>query len=292
MPALDARALETRRAISSAARERRSRRARKVPRGKLPRAAMLEYSIELARIAAGIVEDTRRILLPRLEEIARQDHRVDALAVRLDRIAADRLRALLDELSREIGRDVTPDRARRIASSVGGDVSIHSIADLQRQIRSAVGLDVFVGPGSTRMRERLGLFVEENASLISSIGDEHTRRVERVIRDAVRRGDRVEILQARIEREFDVVGSRAELIALDQILKAHGAFTEAAQLDAGIVEYTWATSNDERVRETHAALDGERFSWSSPPIVSSDGRREHPGGDFQCRCTATPVLTF
>jgi hypothetical protein len=43
-------------------------------------------------------------------------------------------------------------------------------------------------------------------------------------------------------------------------------------------------AQDERVREEHAALEGQTFAWSSPPAVG------HPGEDFQCRCVALPVI--
>jgi hypothetical protein len=44
------------------------------------------------------------------------------------------------------------------------------------------------------------------------------------------------------------------------------------------------------VRERHAELDGERFRWDDPPVTNEDGDENHPGEDYQCRCTAYPVL--
>jgi SPP1 gp7 family putative phage head morphogenesis protein len=100
----------------------------------------------------------------------------------------------------------------------------------------------------------------------------------------------VEVLRERIEERFGVTESKADLLARDQTLKLNGQLTERLQVSAGIEEYFWTTSGDERVRESHAALDGTRQRWDEPPVVSDDGRSEHPGGDYQCRCTAFPVL--
>src|SRR5690606_27552239 len=65
---------------------------------------------------------------------------------------------------------------------------------------------------------------------------------------------------------------------------------EFRQTAAGIEEYIWTTSGDERVREMHAKLDGKRFKWSDPPVTNAQGDRNNPGEDYQCRCTAYAVL--
>lgn len=46
--------------------------------------------------------------------------------------------------------------------------------------------------------------------------------------------------------------------------------------------YTWRTAGDDRVRHTHAALEGLVFSWTNAP---SEG---HPGTAPNCRCWAEP----
>lgn len=46
--------------------------------------------------------------------------------------------------------------------------------------------------------------------------------------------------------------------------------------------YIWRTRNDEKVRPSHAANNGQIFAWNDPPQTG------HPGEDFGCRCTAEP----
>jgi SPP1 gp7 family putative phage head morphogenesis protein len=105
-------------------------------------------------------------------------------------------------------------------------------------------------------------------------------------------------LSAQIEHEFGVGRARARLIARDQTLKYNGQVTEQLHKDAGVTSYIWSTSRDERVRGTpggkwprgnHYELDGQRFSYSNPPVVDKKtGRRANPGYDFCCRCVSTP----
>ena len=133
-------------------------------------------------------------------------------------------------------------------------------------------------------------WVKANTELIQL--EERARvEVRRVVTGPLREGIRVEEVRQRIEARLGVVRSRAELIARDQTLKLYGQIQQQRQEQAGIKEYTWSTSEDERVRPDHEELDGRTFRWDDPPIVDKrSGRRAHPGGDFQCRCAAIPVL--
>jgi len=110
------------------------------------------------------------------------------------------------------------------------------------------------------------------------------QEVSEVIERAHAEGVRVEVLAHDLRERFEVSNSRAELIARDQTLKLNGQINRHRQLSVGVEEYIWDTSGDERVRESHAVLDGRKFSWHAPPSVG------HPGQDFQCRCGAIPVI--
>jgi SPP1 gp7 family putative phage head morphogenesis protein len=112
--------------------------------------------------------------------------------------------------------------------------------------------------------------------------------VSSTIEDLHAKGVRVEAVAGELRSRFKVSDSRAELIARDQVLKLNAQITRSRQRAVGINQYQWVTSRDERVRETHVELDGTIQSWDSPPEVA-EGRFEHPGGDFQCRCIAMPV---
>lgn len=48
--------------------------------------------------------------------------------------------------------------------------------------------------------------------------------------------------------------------------------------------YVWRSRDDSRVRAIHAAYDDHIFFWSNPPEGG------HPGQDWNCRCTAAPII--
>lgn len=156
------------------------------------------------------------------------------------------------------------------------------------------------GPARRRMRgidlrdadPRLGPLMtqwrRENVEKIKSLVGKELDTIERMLADG--EGRRVESLRDDIQERFGVTRSKAELLARDQVLKLNGKIVEFRQSAAGIEEYIWTTSGDERVREMHAELDGKRFKWSDPPVTNAQGDRNNPGEDYQCRCTAYAVL--
>lgn len=140
---------------------------------------------------------------------------------------------------------------------------------------------------------------DENADRIVSLSDQKVDRVRELLENKA--GMRVEALRDAIRESVGATKRQAALIARDQVLKINGQITEARHTAAGIDEYIWTCSGDERVRgrpdglypdakPSHWALDGKRFKWSEPPISGPRGERGHPGTMFQCRCTAYPIL--
>lgn len=145
----------------------------------------------------------------------------------------------------------------------------------------------------------LDQFRDDNVAKIKSLAGQQLDEITTILGDAEIGALRVEEVRKQIQDRFSVNRSKADLLARDQILKLNGDLTKTRQSAVGITQYIWTTSHDERVRGTpggkwpkglHYDLDGTIQNWNAPPICSLDGRREHPGGDYQCRCTAFPVL--
>jgi SPP1 gp7 family putative phage head morphogenesis protein len=130
---------------------------------------------------------------------------------------------------------------------------------------------------------------EANIALVVNAGRVYAGDVRNIFSDPANVGLRVEVLQAKLVERGNVSESRAALIARDQTLKLNAALTKHRQTAAGVDQYRWSTSKDERVRPGHAELEGELFDWSDPPDTG-DGELNHPGEDYQCRCLAIPYI--
>lgn len=133
-------------------------------------------------------------------------------------------------------------------------------------------------------------FSRRNIALIKDLGAEQVDKLDVLLANAHSFGVRNEELAPQVQQVLDVGESRAQLIARDQILKLNGQAQQLAQTEAGIEEYVWSTSEDERVRESHQALDGTTQRWDEPPTPPGDDEPVHPGEAINCRCVPVPVV--
>jgi SPP1 gp7 family putative phage head morphogenesis protein len=164
---------------------------------------------------------------------------------------------------------------------------------LIREIKRSVSVDVRAafdvgGP----IAHKMDAAVKWNASLIQSIPEQYFGKLGDLVSSGWADGKRWESLVADIQNLGDVTEERAKVIARDQTAKMNSAFNQTRQQSVGIEKYEWSTSQDERVRETHAELDGKTFRWDEPgPLAGTiDGAPCHAGEDILCRCTALPVF--
>jgi SPP1 gp7 family putative phage head morphogenesis protein len=203
---------------------------------------------------------------------------------RQDAITSSFVRRQFGDVDLIVGEVMRPATITSALTEAGAKVNRHGLAEFKRVVGVSLTHDPGVGGALTAFRDR-------NVNLIKSLA---TRQIEtlrnELLPEAELEGLRVEDLRKKIQDSFDVSKSKADLLARDQVLKLNGQITQLRQTNAGITHYTWSTSGDERVREAHRDLDGTVQAWLTPPQVSDDGRTEHPGGDYQCRCVAVPIL--
>ena len=92
-------------------------------------------------------------------------------------------------------------------------------------------------------------------------------------------------LRQLLENNYKSSGWNVRRITRDQTSKTISDLNQIRQTNVGIESYQWFTSQDERVRPTHAANSMRVFRWNSPPAATG-----HPGHDVLCRCIAAPVV--
>jgi SPP1 gp7 family putative phage head morphogenesis protein len=166
----------------------------------------------------------------------------------------------------------------QVKAGTGIDLTQPDIQKFQKTF--GMGVNVWQSePWLIPMRDN---WVAANTSLIKNMPQQYLTQVDAVVRAGVSQGVGVKGLAKELERINGIDKRRAELIASDQIGKANAALTQHRQTDLGIEEYEWSSSNDSRVRPTHAAAEGKIFRWDTPP-ASTGG---HPGHAVRCRCSA------
>ena len=167
-----------------------------------------------------------------------------------------------------------------------------SIKEWKRAVKETVGIDLLDDYYAGQFYKlALEVWTRQNVDLIKTIPSESLGRMRDIVLDGYRNGKTTTNIVKEILREYSMTRRHAQLIARDQIAKLNGEIAKKQQQDAGVEEYEWSDSRDERVRTRHHDLNGKRFRWDDPPVVDErTGRRCHPGGDYQCRCVALPVF--
>lgn len=261
-------------------RGRLNRAGRRSLGAKPPRAAALKLTKAITRRLDFLRQGVEELILPELDKLAAQDEgirqdaipgfiqgKLDILGIRLRTAFRD---TAIEEDLEEAALDVSRQNANQLRKTLGitiGDTGI----GIEAQIEN------FKAINTSRIKTLAGEQLQELRNLLDQPGALGTAHVSTLTKEIK------ELLGPKTK-------ARAALLARDQTLTLNAQITRTRQQNVGITEYVWTTSGDERVRDTHAELDGTVQRWDDPPETSEDGRRNHPGEDFQCRCTAFPVL--
>ena len=181
--------------------------------------------------------------------------------------------------------------ARRI-HALANQTRALSIANWRRIVNSTLGVNILEDYYRGEFfRHALSRWVDTNVRLIKSVPQEALTGMRNIVQESWQQGLHNKELAKRLERSFEISKNKAQFWARDQLANLNADVSKQQQEDAGVQEYVWSTSKDERVRDSHVKLDGKRFSWASPPEVAP-GRHCHPGKDYRCRCVALPVFNL
>ena len=157
---------------------------------------------------------------------------------------------------------------------------------LIQTFRASLGVDIRGVLADAEIDSMMSVWREENVRLVRTIPPRlHDGLLNRVSATFAESPFDRQALSRVLAQEFGSSGYNLRRLARDQTQRQISNLTQARHRQMGITEYRWSTSEDERVRETHAANNGKVFQWATPPAATG-----HPGNDVQCRCTARPII--
>lgn len=249
---------------------------RKLPKQLPPRPIELAYYREIQRL---VVKPIVKIL----DQVARAIVRETMLA-RGEGFRADALTDAAREAVRRMVDAYKPGKLEAAAKRFAERTDDWNKKELGKQVSAA--MSVSLDKMELRTQNRVPAFVAENVALIKTIPERATERVEKLIDEALRTGMRPETLADRLQEAAEISDSDAMRIARDQIGKLNAQVNEDRQRALGVKRAIWRTVGDNRVRDEHAALEGQEFDLDQ----GIDGI--WPGSEIQCRCFSEPVFDF
>ena len=249
---------------------------------------MRDYKLnELVRRAKGST-----VILPKIEESAKSKNEyIKALREMLRQLARKARDAKtqydLSDLANLAARlSVTAEGL--VARILGLEASRHT-ATFKVTVVRTIGVDLSRVVLDEDLGDYLQLASSRNASLIKNLGQDAANRMQQSVVNAWINGDSAKTLSAKLTEDFGIADRRAQLIAQDQMAKLNSDMNRIRHEQAGVTEYIWRTSSDERVRPRHKALDGKTYRYGER-TGAEDGLA--PGQPIRCRCVAMAVVEF
>lgn len=153
--------------------------------------------------------------------------------------------------------------------------------DLERQLLSLASEKIWLGVFPQKLLDN---FIKEHVQLIKDVRLEHLNKISSSLQRGLREGLLEKEMLKDLQNITNLSKKRARLIARNTPLQYSGNLTKHHQINAGIKEYRWQTSQDERVRDSHRANNGKIYEWNSS--------HPHPRSEINCRCDAIPILNY
>ena len=162
---------------------------------------------------------------------------------------------------------------------------------MQAAFERSFGIKTYDIVREEKLENALERHIHRNVNLIKTIPLKHFSRIRGALSSGILNGDSAIDIRDNIRNIFGVTEKRARLIARDQTAKINGDLTRLRAISVGSKRYTWiGRGKAEDERDTHVELNNKEFAWNDPPVTNEQGDRNNPGGDYQCRCWARPII--
>jgi SPP1 gp7 family putative phage head morphogenesis protein len=207
---------------------------------------------------------------------------IDLVAARSTDTKEDELKDATKDAKSMVDKLWNDKEAKKELTGIGKEVSTFNAKQLAKSLHQGpqhIGKEEWVNEEVRRWTDKTNTYVD-------AISDDLFEQLKTELAPKIEQGARWEELVDVIEDRLSSTESRAETIARTEIAHFNLALNQTRQEDLGVTEYTWRTMNDSRVRDSHAALDGEVFMWGG----DGDPEEGHPGEMPNCRCFPDPVL--
>jgi len=250
----------------------------------IPKIEAVQYFKELNKLTTAMREDIRKELIPALQALESQ-YSMDGYA--------DQLTQLIGRLSLKYSNIATAG-AKPVSEKMVKSISSKNQKAFNTLVNKAVGVDLSSIIADEGLEDFLEAQVNKNVALIKSIPDEYFKSIETIVMNGTANGLRWEQMAREIGGVKDIssvngkLQNRIKLIARNETSNINASINKRRQENLNIKEFKWVTAEDERVRDSHAKLNGKVFSWDDLPIV--DGVSTSPGQPINCRCVAVPII--
>jgi SPP1 gp7 family putative phage head morphogenesis protein len=238
------------------------------------------YLAALRKVLAELFKAVKSDVLPVVERELAQQRAAQRITGDIDSETFERIKQLGNALGVLANSTV-----QRI---LGLEAKRHT-ETFMKQAKQALGIDLTAVVRLEDLEDYLATAATRNAGLIRGLSELTIQRVQTTVTNAVLNGKTASELRKQLTADFEFSDRRAKVIARDQIAKTNSDLNRIRHTQAGITEYVWRTSRDERVRPRHERCDGKTYQYGKP-TDAEEGLP--PGQPILCRCIAQAIVEF
>lgn len=232
--------------------------------------------------------------------------RGDSTEIHLDTIPGQSFRNMIYNLENWLSiympniADLSKDSNNNVIFTALGKTADETKAFGDKEFQKIIekGIHVSVPTSSPWWDDMKSSWAENNYTLITSNAKKYVEQINNLTEQAIVNGLSPKKLKEQIMKATEGLSEKhCKLIARDQMGKLNGNITEAQMQEIGLELYVWSTAYDDRVRDSHAVMEGLLCRWDDASVCSYDNGKTwvnrpsnavqlHPGQDIQCRCVA------
>jgi SPP1 gp7 family putative phage head morphogenesis protein len=230
--------------------------------------------------------------------------RGDSTEIRLDTIPGDSFRNMIYSLENWLSvympdiSDLPEDSNNNVILTSLGKTADEAKKFGDKEFTRIIEKGIHVTPpiSSPWWEDMKNSWAEDNYTLITSNAKKYVSQINTLTEQAIVNGLSPAKLKEQIKKATEGLSDKhCKLLARDQMGKLNGQITEAQMQEVGLDLYVWSTAYDDRVRDSHALMEGLLCRWDDASVCSYDNGKTwvarpsgavdlHPGQDIQCRC--------
>ena len=266
-----------------------------------PHGVEAKYYRQLQTYFKPLTDYVKKYINENMEPLLRGDA---AANIKLDAIPGDSYRNMIYSLENWLSiymPDIssTPESANNNVIFAGlGKTADEAMEFSEKEFKKIIdkGIHVNVPTSAPWWDDMKASWAEDNYTLITSNARKYVEQINILTEQAIVNGMSPRKLKDEIFKATESLSDKhCKLLARDQMGKLNGQITQAQMQEIGLDLYVWSTSYDDRVRDSHALMEGLLCRWDDASVCSYDNGKTweprpagavdlHPGQDIQCRC--------
>lgn len=265
-----------------------------------PHGVEMKYFRQLKGFFKPLTDYVNKYINENLEPLLRGD----STEIRLDTIPGQSFRNMIYNLENWLSiympdiADLPTDSNNNVIFTALGKTAEEAKAFGDKEFQKIIekGIHVSVPTSSPWWNDMKSSWAENNYTLITSNAKKYVEQINNLTEQAIVNGLSPKKLKEQIMKATEGLSEKhCKLLARDQMGKLNGNITEAQMQEIGLDLYVWSTAYDDRVRDSHALMEGLLCRWDDASVCSYDNGKTweprpsgaidlHPGQDIQCRC--------